>query len=150
MDHFVVTASAARQRTDCAIVGVYDKGVLTSAAHELDARLSGTLTRLIESGDVRGRLGETLLLGDLKNSPCQRIALVGLGARDAFGRKQYRKALGAATALVLKTGASEAIQYLSLEKIRDTDPYYSGRCPGEIAPNALYRIPDLKTAKNPA
>src|SRR5262245_13341126 len=86
MDHFVVTASAARQLTDCAIVGVYEKGVLSAAADELDTRLRGSITRLARNGDFRGRLGETLLLGDLKNSPktspCDRIVLVGLGARD--------------------------------------------------------------------
>jgi len=150
MDHFVVTASAARQRTDCAIVGVFEKGTLSAAANDLDTRLGGSLTRLISNGDVRGRLGETLLLGDLKNAPCQRVVLVGLGGRDAFGRKQYRKALTAATALVMKTGAREAINYLSLENIRDTDAYYSGRCTAEVVANALYRIPDLKTAKKPS
>ena len=36
MEFFVSTAAPARQRTDCAIVGVYDKGVLSAAAEELD------------------------------------------------------------------------------------------------------------------
>jgi leucyl aminopeptidase len=147
MDHFVVTASAARQRTECAIV--YDKGVLTSAASDLDTRLGGTLTRLVKNGDFRGKLGETLLVSDLKKSPCQRIVLVGLGTRDALARKQYRKALAAATSLVIKTGAREAVNYLSLEKIRGTDAYFNGRVTAEVAANALYRIPDLKTAKKP-
>jgi leucyl aminopeptidase len=149
MEHFVVTASAARQRTECAIVGVFEKGVLGSAASELDAKLGGTLSRLVKNGDVRGKLSETLLLGDLKGSPAQRIVIVGLGGRDAFARKQYRKALTAATALVIKTGARDAVNYLSLEKIRGTDAYYSGRVPAEVAANALYRIPDLKSAKKP-
>src|SRR5689334_12374172 len=127
MEYFVVTASAARQHTDCAILGVYEKGALSSAAEEMDTRLGGTLSRLVKSGDVRGKLGETLLLGDLRNAPCQRIVLVGLGARDAFARKQYRKALAAATGLVVKTGAREAINYLALEKIGDTDVYCNSR-----------------------
>ena len=148
MDHFVVTASAARQRTDCAIVGVYEKGSLSSAAGDLDTRLGGTLTRLIKNGDLRGKLGETLLLSDVK-APCQRILLVGLGTRDGFARKQYRKALGAATSALIKTGAREAVQYLSLEKIAHTDAYAHGRITAEVVANALYRIPDLKTAKKP-
>jgi leucyl aminopeptidase len=149
MEHFVVTASAARQRTDCAIVGVYEKGALSAAASDLDTRLGGVLTRLIKSGDVRGRLGETLLLAELKNSPCQRIVLVGLGTRDGFGRKQYRKAVAAAISLIIKTGAREAINYLALEKVAATDPYMRGRITAEVVANALYKIPDLKTAKKP-
>jgi len=149
MEHFVVTASAARQRTDCAIVGVYEKGALGIAAGELDAKLGGTLSRLVKNGDVRGKLGETLLIGDVKGAPCQRIVLVGLGGRDAFARKSYRKALAAALTLVIKTGAREAVNYLSLEKVRGADAYSSGRMTAEVTANALYRIPDLKSAKKP-
>jgi leucyl aminopeptidase len=150
MDHFVVTASAARHRTDCAIVGIYEKGVLSDAANELDTKLGGLLSRLVKNGDVRGKLGETLLLSDLKNAPCQRIVLVGLGTRDALTRKSYRRALTAATALILKTGAREAVNYLAIEKIANTDAYLSARVTAEVIANALYRIPDLKTAKKPA
>src|SRR5262245_13783603 len=116
MEHFVITASAARYKTDCAIVGVFEKGVLTAAAGDLDERLGGAITRLVDGGDLRGKLGETLLLADLKNSPCKRIVLVGLGTRDQFARKQYRRALSAAIALTAKTGAKDAVNYLSLER----------------------------------
>jgi leucyl aminopeptidase len=149
MEHFVVTASAARQRTDCAIVGVYEKGALSAAADELDTKLGGALARLVKNGDARGKLGETLLITELRGAPCQRIVLVGLGARDVFARKQYRKALAAAIGLAIKTGSRDAINYLSLEKIRDADAYTSGRITAEVVANALYRIPDLKTAKKP-
>jgi leucyl aminopeptidase len=148
-DHFVVTASPARQRTECAIVGVYEKGALGTAAAELDAKLGGALSRLVKNGDLRGKLGETLLMGDVKNAPSQRIVLVGLGSRDAFARKQYRKALAAAFGVATKTGARDAVNYLSLEKIRGVDAYLSGRMTAEAAANALYRIPDLKSAKKP-
>jgi leucyl aminopeptidase len=150
MDHFVVTASAARHRTDCAIVGIYEKGAFSDAAGDLDTKLGGLLSRLVKNGDVRGKLGETLLLSDLKNSPCQRIVLVGLGTRDSLTRKNYRRALAAATALILKTGAREAVNYLAAEKIANTDAYLSARVTAEVIANALYRIPDLKTAKKPA
>jgi leucyl aminopeptidase len=149
MEHFVVTASAARQRTDCAVVGIYEKGALSAAALELDGKIGGKVARLIRDGDFRGKVGETLLIGDLKNAPCRRIALVGLGARDAFTRKQYRKALTAATALLLRTGTREAVNYVSLEKARGVDAYTGARITAEVAANALYRIPDLKTAKKP-
>jgi leucyl aminopeptidase len=149
MEHFVVTASAARQRTDCAIVGVYEKGALVNAASDLDAKLGGLISRLVKSGDVRGKLGETLLLSDLKNSPCQRIVLVGLGARDTLTRKQYRRALAAATALIIKTGAREAVNYLALESIASTDAYGCARVTAEVIANALYRIPALKSGKKP-
>ncbi|MGH6609502.1 MAG: M17 family peptidase N-terminal domain-containing protein, partial [Burkholderiaceae bacterium] len=98
MDFFVTTASAPRQRTDCAIVGVYDKGVLSSAAEELDARLGGRIARLVKRGDIRGKAGDALLLTDTDGVACERVIVIGLGGRSAFKRKQYRKALTSALA----------------------------------------------------
>jgi leucyl aminopeptidase len=149
MELAAVTASAARQRTECAIVGVYEKGTLSAAAKELDTKLGGQLTRLVKQGDVRGKLAETLLLPEPKSAPCARLLIVGLGAQDKFGRKQYRKALSAALGAVTKTGATQAISYLSQETVAATNAYYVGRCTAEVAANNTYRVPDLKTAKKP-
>jgi len=148
MDHFTVVASPARQRTECAIVGVYDSGLLSDAAKELDRRQNGALARVVKNGDVRGKLAETLLLADAA-APARRIVLVGLGKREQFARKQYRKALAAAIGVATKTGAREAVEYLSLEKMPDADAYLRGRAVAELSANALYRIPDLKTGKKP-
>jgi leucyl aminopeptidase len=71
MEFFVTTTAAARQRTDCAIVGVYDKGVLSAGADAIDARIGKRIARLIERGDVRGKSGEGLLLADVTGGPCE-------------------------------------------------------------------------------
>ena len=147
MELNAVTASVARQRTDCAIVGVYEKGTLSAAARELDKKLGGQLTRLVKQGDVRGKLGETMLLPELHNAPCARALLVGLGAQDKFGRKQYRRALATALTAVNKTGSVQATSYLSQETVAATSSYYIGRTSAEVAGNSSYRINDLKSAK---
>ena len=105
MRFYAVSGSAARQRTDCAIVGLYESGTLSGAAPQLDAALGGRIARLVKRRDVRGKLGECTLL-DVERGPCERVLLVGLGKKDAFGRKQYKKALLAAAAAVAKTGAT--------------------------------------------
>ena len=147
MELLAVSASVVRQRTDCAIVGVYEKGTLSAAAKELDKKLAGQLTRLVKQGDVRGKLGESLLLPELHNAPCARALVVGLGAQDKFGRKQYRKALAAALSAVNKTGSVQATSYLSQETVAATSAYYVGRSSAEVAGNNTYRVNDLKSAK---
>jgi len=149
MELHAVSASVTRQRTDCAIVGVYEKGLLSAAAHELDSKLGKQLSRLVKQGDVRGKLGETLLLPEPKGVPAARLLLVGLGAKDKFGRKQYRKALAAALTAVTKTGSVQATSYLSQETVAAINAYYVGRCSAEVAAHNTYRIPDLKSAKKP-
>jgi leucyl aminopeptidase len=145
MEFFVTASAASRERTDCAIVGVYDKGVLSSAAEEIDRRIGGRIARLVKSGDVRGKSGDLLLLTDLTRAPCARLLIVGLGGKATFRRKQYRKALAGALTTLLKTGAENAVSYLAVDKVTDADIYSLARAAVETVGNALYRIPDHKS-----
>ena len=145
MEFFVSTASASRQRTECAIVGVYDKGVLSAAAEDLDARIGGRIAKLVKRGDLRGKTGDAVLLADLSGAPVERVIVLGLGNRSAFKRKQYRKALASALAMLAKTGARDAISYLGLDEIADADAYIQARVAVEAVAASHYRIPDHKT-----
>jgi leucyl aminopeptidase len=145
MELVALSTSAARTRTDCAIIGIYEKNSLSQAAKELDQRLKGRIAAVVKRGDMRGKLGDSLLLTDL-DGPAARVLLVGLGSQDKFGRKQYRKALSTALNAVTKTGAQQAVSYLSQEVVAATNAYYLGRYSAEIIANNEYRIPDLKTS----
>jgi len=146
MEFFVTTAAAARHRTECAIVGVFEKGELTSAAAQLDERCGGRIAKLVKRGDLRGKLADVLLLADLEGAPCERLLVVGLGPRTGFKRKQYRKALGIALTALARTSAREAVSYLSLDPPPDADSYVLGRVAADLVVTAVYRIPDHKTS----
>jgi len=53
MRYYAVSGSAARQRTDCAIVGLYESGTLTGAATQLDAALGGRIARFVKPAKSR-------------------------------------------------------------------------------------------------
>jgi leucyl aminopeptidase len=146
MEFFVSTASPSRQRTGCAIVGVYDKGVLSAGAEELDSRIGGRIAKLIKRGDLRGKTGDSAMLSDLTGAPCERVIVLGLGTRSAFKRKQYRKALASALTMLNRTGAHDAISYLGLDEIADADGYTQARIVVEAVTNSQYRIADHKTS----
>jgi len=148
MRFYAVSGSAARRRTDCAIVGLYESGALTTAAAQLDAALGGRIGRLVKRRDARGKLGECTLL-DADHGPCQRVLLVGLGKKESFGRKQYKKALLAASAAIAKTGTRDALSWLSSEAIAATDAYYRGRLAAESVGSALYRVPAIRSTRQP-
>ncbi len=145
MDFFATSTSPARQRTECAIVGVYDKGVLTDAAAEIDGRIGGRIARLVKKGDLQGKAGDVVTLADLGAGPVERVVVVGLGSKSGLGRKQYRRALNSALVAIGKTAAREAISYLSLETVAEADSYALARIAAEVAGNSAYRIPDHKT-----
>jgi leucyl aminopeptidase len=121
---------------------------LSAAATQLDAALEGRISRLAKRGDLRGKAGETALL-DVDRGPCQRVLVVGLGKKEGFKRKQYKKALLAAAAAVARTGARDAVSYLSQEPVAETDAYYRGRLAAEAVGHSLYRIPALRSTRKP-
>jgi leucyl aminopeptidase len=143
-----VSGSAARQRTECAIVGLYESGTLSVAASQLDAVLGGRIGRLVKRRDARGKLGECTLL-DADRGPCERVLVVGLGKKEGFGRKQYKKAMLAAAAAVAKTGARGAVSFISVEPVAGTDAYYRGRLAAESVGHALYRVPVIRSTRQP-
>ena len=148
MRFYAVSGSAAQQRTDCAIVGLYESGALSAAATQLDAALGGRIARLVKRRDTRGKAGEVLLL-DVEDGHCERVLVVGLGKKDAFGRKQYKKALAAAAAALARTGARDAVSFLSVEPVTETDAYYRGRLAAEAVGGALYRVPAIRSSRQP-
>jgi leucyl aminopeptidase len=146
---FVVTGSAARQKTDCAIVGLHEAGALAGAAAQLDATVGGRIARLVKRGDFKGRAGEVALI-DADRGPAQRVLVVGLGKKDGYGRKRYKKALGTAIAAVARTGARDAVSYLAQEPIAATDAYYRARLAAEVLGQSLYRIPAIRSKRERA
>jgi leucyl aminopeptidase len=146
MEFFVTTAAPARHRTECAIVGVFEKAELSTAAAQLDERCGGRIAKLAKRGDLRGKPGDVLLLVDVEGAPCERLLVIGLGAKTAFKRKQYRKALNTALTALARTSAREAVNYLSLEPVADADSYVLARITAECVGNSIYRIPDHKTS----
>jgi leucyl aminopeptidase len=81
-----VSGSAAQQRTDCAIVGLYESGALSGAAAQLDGALGGRIARLVKRRDLRGKAGETLI----DASAARERVLVGR-QEGRLRRKQYKR-----------------------------------------------------------
>jgi leucyl aminopeptidase len=149
MQFYVTGASAARQRTACAIVGIYERAEMSGPARALDRACGGAVARLLRRGDFSGKTGETLpIVGGLRG-PAERILLVGIGAKKDYGRKAYRRAVSAATQWLAKSGAASAVLYLPVEPVPSLDAYYAARLAAEGVATSLYRIPDLKSGKKP-
>jgi leucyl aminopeptidase len=69
-------------------------------ARIVDEKLAGRLTRLVESGELRGDKGEAVLLHTDGDLDAPRVVAAGLGRRDAIDADALRTA-GAAAALAL-------------------------------------------------
>jgi len=149
MQFQVIKAGAARQKTACAIVGVFEGAALGESGRRVDRASGGAVSRVLKRGDFAGRGAETFPLVGIRRGPAERILLVGLGPKAGFGRKAYRRAVYAATQWLAKTGAANAVSWLAADGIPGIDAYYAARHAVESVGSALYRIPDLKTVKKP-
>jgi leucyl aminopeptidase len=145
MDFVAKTGAVATLSTDCAIVGVYKDGQLSSAAREIDAAASGLVAGLVKRGDFIGRPGATLLLHGPSGIKARRLLLVGLGESGKLDLIAWRKAHVAAVRALLGTGAKDATSFLSSEAVADADAYALARHAAEAAEEAAYRFDELKS-----
>ena len=149
MQFYATGASAARQRSACAIVGIHERAEMTASARELDRASGGAIGRVLRRGDFSGKAGEILPIVGIERGPAERVLLAGLGAKKGYGRKAYRRAVSAATGWLAKSGAANAVLYLPAEPVPGLDAYYAARLAAEGVASSLYRIPDLKSGKKP-
>lgn len=97
MQFYATGASAARQRSACAIVGIHERAEMTASARELDRVSGGAIGRVLRRGDFSGKAGEILPIVGIVRGPAERVLLAGLGPKKGYGRKAYRRAVAAAT-----------------------------------------------------
>ncbi len=147
MEFHATTSPAGAQRTGCAVIGVYDGGELSAAAAALDAKAGGIVRRVVKRGDFSGKAGEALPIADLGGGRVERALLVGLGPRKDWSRKSLRRAAATAAEWLKKSGARDALLYLTAERPADVDAHQAARLCALAFAAAFYRIPDLKSGK---
>jgi len=83
------TGNAAKARTQCAIVGVFENVKLSPSARVLDKASKGYLTKVLKRGDISGKTNQTLVLHDVPNVGATRVLLVGLGNEADMNSAKY-------------------------------------------------------------
>ncbi len=150
MDYFTTSSGAARRAAGCLIVGIYESGKLGRAAADIDAASDGALKRLVRRGDLSGKLGDSRLLASLSGTRAERIVVTGLGPTGKLGIRQFRQALGAAVGALKGCKAADVVNYLTLEDVEDTTPYYLARYTVETIGNGYYDFTEMKTRRQKA
>jgi leucyl aminopeptidase len=146
MQFQVSTANADQQRTDCLILPVYANGAaLPSSTRRVDRALDGTISELLKSGDLRGKVGDTHLLRAPAGMPFKRVLLTGCGSKDKFDGKSFQSALRAAFTAWRKTKIASAVCYLNTESPKGTDVYRRARIAVESWHDGTYSFTAMKS-----
>jgi leucyl aminopeptidase len=155
MEFPVKTGAPASQRTECAILPVFDDGQLRGATKEVDTAARGLIKQFVRGGDATGRLGSTTMIHRTHGTAASRWLLVGCGKHADFGAKRLAAALAAAVVSLRGTGTKEAISYLAYSSPRGASAQSSvsaeqaARLTVETARAHLYRFDELKSRRDP-
>ncbi len=149
------TRPLAQIEADALVTYAFDQekpveGILS----QLDAATGGALTKLAASGELTGKMFETVLLYYPQGMAAQRILIVGAGKKEKFGTLELRRIAGTAVR-ALKSRQVKRLAFLARENDRsaaaaqaiveglilanfDSDKYKTDKKPGnEITAAAL-------------
>ncbi len=113
MDFPLKTGEPARQRTECAILPVFDDGELRGATKAIDRAARGAIKQLVRAGDAAGRLGATTLIHRTQGAAAP---LAARRLRQACGLRReapHHRARRRRVAALRGTGTREALSYLA-------------------------------------
>jgi leucyl aminopeptidase len=97
----------------CVVAGVFEDGTLSAAAARIDEKSGGAIRRLLESGDVTGKLGGTHALFALAGIAAPRVLVVGLGEPKKFDGARLARACSEAARALKGLPLDRAASYLT-------------------------------------
>ncbi len=133
-----------KQRSQCLIVGCYEKLQLTPAATAVDNASQNQLLALLKREDFQGKAGQALLVLTPQGLTAERLLVLGLGAPEKGGSTNpdnLRRALQRIPELLKSTPCKEICVFLD----QVTDATYSARALAETLSTAAYRADRLKS-----
>ncbi|MGA9335985.1 MAG: leucyl aminopeptidase [Rudaea sp.] len=97
----------------CIVIGVFEDHMLTAAAARVDEKSNGEIKRLLESGDISGKVGSTRVLLGLPGIAAARVLVVGLGDEKTFDAARFKRACAEAARALKVLPLESATSYLT-------------------------------------
>ncbi len=138
---------AINASADCLIVGVFEEKTLSPSAVKINDISQNYLSRLVESGEVSGKLGETTLLRHLPNIAAERVLLVGCGKVGELNERQYKQLIQKTVQALKTTQAKSAVNFLTEISLNQRDIYWNIRFAIEAIEQDLYQFTQFKSQK---
>ena len=135
----LATASPDTVDTACVVVGVYEGGVLTSAAARIDSAAEGAIKRQVESGDITGKGGSSAVLFAPAGVTAKRVLVVGLGQQKAFDAARFQRANADAARALGRLPVDHAVSYLTEVDVPGRDAAWRVRTALLATDHAAYR-----------
>ena len=145
MEFSIKRGAPRSQKTACVITGVHAGKILSDSARDLDEASRGTLQRIVQRGDVTGKLGEYVLLPEVPGVVGERVLLIGAGKRNGVTPAQYRQVMAKAAAALKAYKLRNAVSTLLAIKVKDHDLQWKVDQQVLAFSAAAYRFDDHKS-----
>ncbi|MGJ8669078.1 MAG: leucyl aminopeptidase [Oceanococcus sp.] len=150
MKYQIKAGAPEKQRSACLVLGIFERRKLSAPAQLVDQACNGALQNILDSGDIDGKTGQTLLLQRLEGVAADRILLVGCGKSVAFNRATLVKVQGIASKAISKLAANDCFNTLSLLELSDGNVEDAIKQSVLSSDVALYNFDELLSKKEPA
>jgi leucyl aminopeptidase len=137
--------SVLQYQGDAVVVGAVKGEPLSGPAAEADRALDGMLSRLVQTGEIRGKQSEVTVVHTHGKVPAARVAVVGLGQAAEDGLLPVRRAMGAAARVLRDRGCRRVGTLLHEQVPAGTRPEHGIRAIVEGAYVGLYRGGERKS-----
>ncbi len=149
MEFRLADLALANPASDCLVVGVYEDNQLTSAAAQLDTLSQGYLPNLLKTGDLTGKLGQSLLLHNVPNVAATRVLLLGCGKPAALSDRQYKQIVQKMAQTLGEINVNHAVCALTELSVQHRTAYWNVRFAIEAVQENQYRYDEFKRQKAP-
>jgi len=141
MNISVKSLDTAKHKTDCHVVAIFEGAKLSESARKIDEAANGYLKTILKSGDIIGKLSQTLLLHHVDGLAAKRVLLVGCGKNKTLSDSQYRNLLKTVASTLNSYGISDATIYLlDVElKAKSLDSAWKTKQISQVLTQSLYR-----------
>lgn len=149
MQYFVTSDALSSQQTDCVVVAIYDEGELSPSAAQLDEDTQGAVQRVLDTGDISGKAGQTLFLHHPAGISSPRILLVGVGKKGKTTENDFNSATTAMAQALNESGAQNAVCCLAEVAVNERSSAWKIRQATVNTETTLYRYTQTKSDNKP-
>lgn len=149
MDFLVNSSSVETLKTSLLVVTVNEQLQLDSQGQLIDTACAGALSTHLKSGDIQGKLGQSILLHNLANLNAQRVLLIGTGKDEPLSDRNARKLVSALLSVFKNISIKDATLAFTDLALKERDAYGSARLISECLIDGLYVFDQFKSEKAP-
>lgn len=135
------------QQTNCAVIGLYEEGEMSSEAHAINEATSGLLDKLMKQKEITGKLASTTLLHHVPEIAAERILIIGLGPKKALSAEEFVKVANKVALQLKNSTAQNASVFFSEVDVEQHDENWKATQTAKLISANLYQFNQLKSNK---